>query len=692
MMCVRAWLPILAAGLIAVGVGAAPAPPSYQGVVESIERAGASWGETPATDPERVRWEGILGGLQKELADYSAATDEDSRLRRLDALYHTTIELQSAAWAPAREVGESLADWLRPRVSLAWAVRRLEDTITALPATSDEAHKASREGWLTFVGKDLGAPLQRYEAAKTVADRVAALEDVRAVLHNLGLRNQDSRWEPSSKLQQALTNLFDRPNLEASADVSTLSPFLSQNVVLAGPVYRNGQVSYVTPGAKTGFGLLPSNDGVAFYNRQLMTANTQIRGYQEQVASDPQGRRAAKMYQFGAATTNSGETIVTTVLRPTGLSLDINTNSNVTLCLTSAPQPGGGLQRMFAGLLGYGQQRILDEMHRNAYPQVAAGVLQGSREEAAERGAAAMAEQNARLAAFLIGNDTFAYNQIAVSRLDLGSQPSHAWLRGNLQWRDQGAPAGADAPKPSRFETTAAGVTADLHLTSALRNLAEGYLQTEAAQGVQSLLVITEAPPAGGDATAKPAVRTVPNADYPTLLKEIQQARETGDNRAQLIRVKRPSGTPSFAADGAGNLVVIVSDFALDVPAPTQGGAMAGPKAQVYRIEAPRAEFSLNFALEEATADHPRRIAGKVAAFDPGPGARVLAIDEDETQATPLNALTSSLVLGVLRSRIQGQPVNVPLDSVNVPGMVLSELSPLDSSGWMRAVLQYTPQ
>ncbi len=692
MRCIRAWLVGTAAGLLLMGTGAAPAPPSYQGVSAAIEKARTAWGTTPEADPARVQWETALSGIQKDLAEYTGAKDEDSRLRRLDSLYQHTIALQQAPVEALNEVGAVLADWLRPRVSLAWAVRRLEDTITGLPPTTDAADKAHREGWLSFVGKDLATPLQRYEAARTVSERVAALEEVRSVLHDLVQQNQASPWAPSSELQQALTSLFNRPNLEATADISTLSPFLSQNVVIEGPVYRDGQVSYVTPGAKTGFGLLPSNDGVAFYNSQLMTANTQIRGFQEQMAADPQGQRATKMYQFGAATTNSGETTVTTVLRPTGLSLDINTNSHVNLCINSAPQAGGGLQRMFAGLLGFGQQRILDEVHRNAYPQVAAGVVRGSREEAAERGAAAMAEQNARLAAFLIGNDTFAYNQIAVSRLDLGSQPSYAWLRGNLQWRDQGDPAGADAPKPSRFETTAAGVAADIHLTSALRNLAEGYLHTDAAQGVQSLLVITEPAPAGADAAAKPAIQTIPNADFARMLSEIQKARESGDNQAQLIRVKRPSGTPSFAADGAGNLVVLVSDFAIEVPAPPQGGALAGPKAQVYRIEAPRAEFSLHFALEEATADHPRRIAGKVAGFDPGPGARVLAIDDDETKATPLNALTSSLVLGVLRSRIQGQPVNVPLDSVSVPGMVLTELSPLDPSGWMRAVLQREAQ
>jgi hypothetical protein len=692
MLRARAWLPLIAAGLIATGVGAAPAPPSYQGVLNAVERARGAWGTTPADDPGRVQWEGYAGELQKELGAYGAAQGDADRLGRLDALYRRAIELQQSPWAPANEVGRSLADWLGPRVSLAWAVRRLEDSIAALPPTTDPARQSHRQGWLSFVGKDLGNALQGYESARSVADRVAALEEVRSVLRDLGTRNRQSAWPPSSQLQSALVGLFDRPNLEATADVWTLAPFLSQNIVQPGPIYRNGQVAYVTPGAKTGFGLMASNDGVAFFNRQLMRADTQIRGFQEQIAADQKGQRAAKMYQFGAATTNTGETTAVVVVRPSGLSLNVNSTNNVQLCLTSAPQAGGGFGRAIAGVVGFGQRRILDEVYRNAYPQVAAGVEQGAREEAAERSAQAQAEQNARLAAFLIGNDTLAINQIAVSRLDLGSQPTYAWLRGNLQWRDQGAPVGADAPKPAHFATTAPGVTADVHITSALHNLAEGYLTSPAAQGVQTLTVVTTPAPAGSPADARPTIRTVPNADYATFLKEVQQARATGDARAQAIRVKRPTKTPSFAADASGNLVAFVPDFQLDVPAPTQGGALAGPKAQVYRIEAPRAEFALNVAMQEATADAPRRLAARVAAFDPGPGARVVAIDEDESKATPLNAFTSSLVLSVLRNRIQGQPLNLPLDSANLGGFALAEVTPLDPSGWMRVVLQRNGQ
>jgi hypothetical protein len=688
MLRARTWLPLLAAGLIAIGAGAAPAPPSYQGVLNTIERARGAWGTTPADDPGRAQWEGYAGELQKELAAYGAAASDAERLQRLDALYRRAIELQQSPWAPATEVGRSLADWLGPRVSLAWAVRRLEDSIAALPPTTDPAHQSHRQGWLSFVNRDLGNALQKYESARSVADRVAALEDVRSVLRDLGARNQQSAWAPSSQLQSALAGLFDRPNLEATADVYTLAPFLSQNVVQAGPVYRNGQVAYVTPGAKTGFGLMPSNDGVAFFNSQMMRADTQIQGFQEQIAADQKGRRAAKMYQFGAATTNSGQTTAVVVIRPSGMSLNVNSSNNVALCLTSAPQAGGGLQRGIAGLVGFGQRRILDEVYRNAYPQVAAGVEQGAREEAAERSAQAQAEQNARLAAFLVGNDTLAINQIAVTRLGLGSQPSYAWVRGNLQWRDQGAPVGADAPKPAHFATTAPGVTADVHLTSALHNIAEGYLSSPAAQNVQTLTVVTTPAPAGSAADARPTVRTIPNADYPTFLKEVQQARAGGDARAQAIRVKRPTKTPSFAADGAGNLVALVPDFQLEVPAPSQGGALAGPKAQVYRIEAPRAEFALNVAMQEATADQPRRLVARVASFDPGPGARVLAIDEDEAQATPLNAFTGQLVLSVLRNRLQGQPLNVPLDAANLGGFALADVSPLDPSGWMRVVLQ----
>ena len=52
----------------------------------------------------------------------------------------------------------------------------------------------------------------------------------------------------------------------------------------------------VTAGPKTGFGLLPADAGIAFYNSQSLTSVTPIHDFQQQIEQDPQGRKAAKLY------------------------------------------------------------------------------------------------------------------------------------------------------------------------------------------------------------------------------------------------------------------------------------------------------------------------------------------------------------------------------------------------------------
>ena len=97
--------------------------------------------------------------------------------------------------------------------------------------------------------------------------------------------------------------------------MNIVSPVFDQNLVTTGPVYRKGYWSQVTAGPKTGFGLLPSDDGIAFYNSQLLTSVTPITDFQNQIDSDPQGRKAAKLYQFSATSYDAAQLTIYTVLR-----------------------------------------------------------------------------------------------------------------------------------------------------------------------------------------------------------------------------------------------------------------------------------------------------------------------------------------------------------------------------------------
>src|SRR5581483_8167494 len=104
----------------------------------------------------------------------------------------------------------------------------------------------------------------------------------------------------------------------------------------------------------------------------------------------------------------------------------------------------------------------------------------------------------------------------------------------------------------------------------------------------------------------------------------------------------------------------------------------------VYRIEAPDAEVTISFQIAPAQGTLPIRLTGRVEGFDPGPGAQVIAIDQDENKGVPLNALSRTLVLNVMAGRMKGQPIDVPLSNVRIPNYALTSASPLDPSGWIR--------
>jgi tetratricopeptide (TPR) repeat protein len=596
--------------------------------------------------------------------------------------------LAAVRGTPSDELRAALEAWLRPRTSLAWAVRRLEDSVHALPTAPSDEVRRNREEWVEFVSDELGAALQRYESAATTAERLDALADLRKALTNLQKSNAVRPWPPSTTLQSALAALFDRPNVEASADVATLAAYLSQPVARDGPVYRGGQVSYVTAGPRTGFGLLAYDGGVAFYNKQLFSSYTPIRGFHQQVASDRRGRRAAKMYQFSAASYDRGETTVRSILRPSGLDLDTHNTHQVGATVCSTPQPGGGFQRFLAALLGQNQATIVRKVWEGAIGGIRQGVHSGSLAESAERTAEAEARQNARLAAFLIGNDTAAFGNYAITGLDLHSRPQYAWARGTLRWRDDERPwIGADQPKPARFAAIEPGVTADVHLSSVLTNLARGFFATPQVQEVENLLIVTRRVPPGTPPSE--AVQTTRNADDAAYAAAVDESRREENAGMVALRVRRPSGPPRFAADREGNLVVIIDDLVLEVSAPPQAerGRLVGPPARYYRIEAPRAEFALAIKLKPVP-DAPPRLEARIVSFDPGPGTRLLAINEDPDNPVEVGLVPRAVILGVLRARVQGRPIDLSLDAANLPDYALQSVSDLDPSGWMRVVLR----
>jgi hypothetical protein len=682
---------LVAAGCLLIGLGAAPATPSYHSVERAIDEIRQSWAKPGApAQPNAPGWNAFFDAMLGELRKCGEAASENDRLVSLNRLYKMWVALEVTPWPAGKTLREELRTWLRPRVQLAWAGRRLVDSVRGLNAPASPTAKENRERWLRFVDDDLGKALRQYDGASTVGQRLDALDRVYGALDALQQKNATYSWVPSQTLQATLNDLYNHPNLDISADVASVAPYLEANVVQSGPIYRKGYVSQVTAGAKTGFGLLHSDNGIAFYNSQMMTSVTPITDFQRQIASDSQGQRAARMYQFGATSTDYAQLTIVAVLTPTGLQLGPQYQHNVDAMISSVPQPGRNLVRTLAALFGFDQARITNEVYSNAIPKIRQNVVQEAAELGAERTSQEAAIRNVSFSKYLIGYDRLAFRNLLIEGLSMRSRPENALLGGTLHWRNARQQLGADLPQPSWLAVPAPGVSADLHLSSIMTNLTRGYLESEAVRGIENLMLVTRKVPP--DAPPQQGIELVQNADYPSFLAAVTKAQEANDPKELAVRVKRPRQSPEFAADARGFLVASVHDFQIEVPAPAQAarGGLAGPPAKVYRITSPRAEVTLSFKLTSQAQTTPVRLSGKIEEFDPGQGVKVYAINEDEGKAQPLNAFTSSFVVGILRSKIQGQPIDIPLSNLQLQGFAIREVSPLDPTGWIRAQLVRT--
>lgn len=673
-------------------LSAAPAPSTYANVERAIQDVTDAWSRPDGPqDPNAPGWGLFFDAIRAQLRAYTDAQTPEDRLPPLNQLYRMSAALEVVAWQPAQTIREELRSWLRPRVRLAWAERHINERLANLPPTDDPNVQANRARWSSFVAEDLGKALKEYQTAGTVGQRSDALKEIHRTLGSLSERNAAQPWQPAAELQDAVNGLFNQPNLDITADVSIVQPFLDSNLVTSGPVYRKGYWSQVTAGPKTGFGLMYSDQGIAFYNSQALQSTTPIHDFQQQVASDPQGQRAAKMYQFSATSFDWAEQTIYALLSPQGLSLTPAATHNVNVQVCSAPQPGGGLTRAIAGLVGFSQDRINSEVYQNALPEFQQRIPREAQEEAEERIAVELAQRNADIRRFLVGDNILAIQDFLVSGLTMQSRPEAVYVGGLLQPRDGQAQRGADAPQPTRLAAPDSGLTADIHVGSVLTGAADALFRRPEVQQVENIMIVTHDVPA--DAPPAEAVTITRNVDFPTYMKAVDEARAANNPKVQAIRIRRPSQPPEFAADARGFLVALVNDVEIDVPAPdpnSQGGSAVG-NAKILRVRLPRTEIALSYAITPRAADS-YHVNAKVEDITVPPNSEVLAINESEAEARALNRFSGALVITTVLARLRSQPIDTEINNVRIPGLAISSISPVDPSGWMRINLVRTAE
>ena len=127
----------------------------------------------------------------------------------------------------------------------------------------------------------------------------------------------------------------------------------------------------------------------------------------------------------------------------------------------------------------------------------------------------------------------------------------------------------------------------------------------------------------------------------------------------------------------------------MEVPAPpgAEKGGLLGAPSKVLRFVVPTAEFTLSYKVATNASGPPTEIDAKVEDFVPSANSKVQTIFDDEAKPTTMGPFQANLALLGFKNKLQQVPIKVPLTSLTIPGFSLTEISPLDPSGWMRVVL-----
>jgi hypothetical protein len=684
---IRAWLLIAAAALgLAAGLGAAPATPTYFGITSAIDRIDASLKNLPAgQNPHGAEWTRFFDDIRNDLRLYTASPSVGERVKALQRLYEKSNDLANVPWATAAELRGEIRSWLRPRIALAWAEYRLLESIKDLP---DES-AATRDGWRAFVSDRLRAAQHDLEAADTVSNRLDALDRVHSAFEALQKSARTSPWSRTMELQSAVADLYSVPDVEVAVDQSALTTaVMQQGIVEPGWIFFKGQWSYVTPGPLTGLGFVPTADGIMVSISQALNSTTPIQGFQQQVAQDPQGRRAANLYHFDATTNNSAVLTTTILFRlATGVSIAPGYQHGISATINSLPQQGKGLGRFVASLIGYNQNNITERVYEGAIGQIRQQVVESAGELAGIKASQKADQINAQIRPYVVDGQTIATRDFGLTGLSLQTYPNYARIQGTLYSQAAGGVFGSMFPQPGSFQSLQQGLTVDVNLSSTISSLSRGYFQGAMARDVENVMIVTTK---NLDDPKHPGIDITQNVDWPTYLARVQQSRAQGDAEAQAIRVYKPEKSPLAAADANGRLVLYLPDFTMEVPAPpmaARGGAFTGPPAQVYRVQFRRAEVVLDFKLQPYTYPEPPHVVGQVADFDPGGNVQVWAINDDDTKPAPLNAFSAGIVGTTVAGRVRGLPFDVPLEQLRGRGLELTYASALDPSGWLRLVV-----
>ena len=461
--------------------------------------------------------------------------------------------------------------------------------------------QANRASWLEFVENNLGQAIREYEAADKLAERQAALDRIHKALETSRAITRTTRGRRRLEREAAVNDLVNQPNLHIRADLATVRPYFERNLITNGPVYRKQYVSQLTAGPKTAFGLLTSDDGIAFFNSQRYTNVTPIWDFHDNLAADEQGQRVAKMYHFECTTFDWAEVTITTVISTAGISLRPCYHHTIDARITSEPvcDHHAHVVRTLASVAGFDQQAINDRVYKESVEKFKERIPIETQEQGEEKTSEEAAKRNADLREkYLVGDDSVALGaRLLISKVALGSRPEGILANGVFQWRDAAPARGADMPVPTQLPRPETGTTAVIHPASMLTNLATGLLQIGDWRTVENVMIIVKPVPPG--APPREALEIHPQRSLPHLCKdggghshESQGQGHCPQNHSTEPAARFRHRFPGFFGRVPSRLPTRCARAILGAR------GVIGPPAKIYRIKMPNVELAASYQVD----------------------------------------------------------------------------------------------
>jgi hypothetical protein len=628
--------------------------------------------------------------LKTDLKKLVATTDFDQRLLAYQALERQAGEwLEKGSQLPAAaDVGKSLSQWVAPRLKALQYAISARDSIKRGDAHITPDHKAVYEQIVV----PLVDSLEQYEAADKVGLRFDAREKIRDLVGRLEKKLAELNWPDAREIISTIESRWESPNLLFTISEKGLKPLLDRGIVNNEAVQFKGRVSYVSPGDKQGFGLIPSDDAIGFYIRQSMTSRTPVTDFESQVQSNQGGRLLTRAYALGNTIQNDSILTMSFAVRPTGVSMSPSYENNVQPQLSIAPRQGGGLTRMVMGLAGMNQQRIVNEIYNRSIGQIQSETEINSKELGQLRANEAAAELNNTLKAYARSEDTLNFDKIVAERIKTRTEPTHIHAEARLFYEVAGIRSigPLDVPPPldpvdERY------VTAALHVPNVMENLAANFFEELSQRGKATIAFL---PDNDGDGALEIEIQSGQELLHLAVGESLRITREPKSAKLApgapfgAITISEQKLVPHFTMDSKGHLIMIFKAFKMDIAAPALTLFSEGRMGGAIRIDSPGAELDMEIINLPASGNQPERLALKVHSFQLDPRSKIYAYSEAGKEPTELSAFRKATVLAAATGFLASRPLDLPLDALRFGDKVkVVKVSPLGKLGWFQFVV-----